>query len=142
MLQIWRNAFFFKDFIWKRETKSTSRGRVRGEVTPHWAGSLTQGSIPGCQDHDLSQRQTLNQLSHPGAPKLMFKHMQTSFQKIIFKMKHTHSKSISNLLKLTYSFQWPHTQVVSSALKDGQAEQMYHEDQVFYQEYRKACSVS
>ena len=26
------------------------------------------GSIPGPRDHDLSQRQTLNQLSHPGAP--------------------------------------------------------------------------
>ena len=26
------------------------------------------GSVPGCWDHDLSQRQMLNQLSHPGAP--------------------------------------------------------------------------
>ena len=26
------------------------------------------GPIPGPQDHDLTQRQTLNQLSHPGAP--------------------------------------------------------------------------
>ena len=33
------------------------------------AASLMQGSILGPQDHDLSQRQTLNQLSHPGAPK-------------------------------------------------------------------------
>ena len=28
-----------------------------------------QGSIPGPQDHDLSLRQTPNQLSHPGNPK-------------------------------------------------------------------------
>ena len=26
-----------------------------------------RGSIPGPQDHDLSQRQMLNRLSHPGA---------------------------------------------------------------------------
>ena len=30
--------------------------------------SPTQGSIPGPWDHDLSRRQTLNRLSHPGAP--------------------------------------------------------------------------
>ena len=28
----------------------------------------TQALIPGPLDHDLSQRQTLNQLSHPGIP--------------------------------------------------------------------------
>jgi len=26
------------------------------------------GSIPGPQDHDLSKRQTLDRLSHPGTP--------------------------------------------------------------------------
>jgi len=31
--------------------------------------SPIRGSIPGTRDHDQSQRQTLNQLSHPGAPK-------------------------------------------------------------------------
>lgn len=30
--------------------------------------SLTQGSIPGSQGHDLSQRQLLNQQSHSGSP--------------------------------------------------------------------------
>ncbi|XP_064439430.1 putative protein PTGES3L isoform X3 [Mirounga angustirostris] len=29
-------------------------------------------SIPGLQDHDLSRRQSLNQLSHPGAPGRLF----------------------------------------------------------------------
>lgn len=29
------------------------------------------GSIPECQDHALSQRQMLNDLSHPGAPVLV-----------------------------------------------------------------------
>ena len=38
----------------------------REKQTPQWAGSLMQGSIPGLQDHGLSQRQMLNQLSHPG----------------------------------------------------------------------------
>ena len=29
----------------------------------------TQGSNPGPQDHDLNQRQMLNRLSYPGAPR-------------------------------------------------------------------------
>lgn len=56
-------------FIYLRE--STSRGRVaEGETEsslsrePH----TTLGSIPGPQNHDLSQRQMLNQLSHPCTP--------------------------------------------------------------------------
>ena len=42
--------------------------RGREKQTPHWAGSLTRGSTPRLQDHDLSQMQTLNWLSHPGTP--------------------------------------------------------------------------
>ena len=56
-------------FIWHRERAEvggTAEGE--GEVGSCWAGSPTPGSIPGPQDHDLSWRQTLNQLSHPGAP--------------------------------------------------------------------------
>jgi len=30
-----------------------------------------RGSIPGPRDHDLSRRQTLNRLRHPGAPCLL-----------------------------------------------------------------------
>ena len=33
---------------------------------------LHEGSIPGPQDHDLRQRQMLNQLSHPGAPAIIY----------------------------------------------------------------------
>ena len=40
-------------------------GKAEGE-----ADSQLCGSIPGLWDHDLSQRQTLNQLSHPGTPDL------------------------------------------------------------------------
>ena len=56
--------------------ESTSQGegqREREKQTPHWAGSLMQGLITGPWDHDLSQRQTLNWLSHPGAPGNPFK---------------------------------------------------------------------
>ena len=35
---------------------------------PHWAGSPMWDSIPGPWDHDLSRRQVLNHLNHPGAP--------------------------------------------------------------------------
>ena len=38
----------------------------RGEQTPLWAGSPMWGLIPGPWDPDLSWRQMLNQLSHPG----------------------------------------------------------------------------
>ena len=39
-----------------------------GEADFPRGGSRRQGSISGPWDHDLSPRQTLNRLSHPGAP--------------------------------------------------------------------------
>ena len=49
---------------------STSWGATEGweKQASHWAGSPTQGSILGPWDHEVSQRQILSQLSHPGAP--------------------------------------------------------------------------
>ena len=44
----------------------------RGKQTLCWAGSLTRGSIPRPQDHDLNQRQILKRLSHPGTPRAVF----------------------------------------------------------------------
>ena len=61
----------------ERESASTSRGscRQRGR-----SRLLTQqGSIPGPWDHDLSQRQTLNQLSYPRAPWMNFSIKALSF---------------------------------------------------------------
>ena len=61
---------FLKIFYFDTERESISRGNSRQsereKQTPHQADSPTLGSIPGSQDHDLSQRQTVNQLSHPG----------------------------------------------------------------------------
>ena len=42
--------------------------REREKQTPCWAGKSTRGWIPGPWDHDLSWRQSLNWLSHPGGP--------------------------------------------------------------------------
>ena len=42
--------------------------RTEGKGEAGSAGSLIWGSIPRLWDHDLSQRQTLNWLSHPGTP--------------------------------------------------------------------------
>ena len=55
-------------FIYLRERDKAETGgkRQREKQTPQWAGSLMR-SIPGPWDHDLSRRQMLNQLSHPGA---------------------------------------------------------------------------
>ena len=66
--------FFFKIvfILFERERVCMSRReREREKQVPCWAGSLTWdswGSIPGLGDHDLSRRQLLKQLSHPGAP--------------------------------------------------------------------------
>ena len=55
----------------ERKIVSTSRGK-REKQAPYWARSPMAGTpmwslIPRSLDHDLSQRQLLNQLSHPGA---------------------------------------------------------------------------
>ena len=61
---------FFLDWLidWRVHM---DRGQ-REKQTPHWAGNLMQGSIPGPQDHNLSQKQTPKQLSHPGTPRDLF----------------------------------------------------------------------
>ena len=66
--------FRFYLLIWERETEhrwseGADREGEREKQTPCWARSPTGGSILGPQDHDLSQRQMLNQQSHAGAPK-------------------------------------------------------------------------
>jgi len=44
----------------------------RERQTPRWAGGPVWDSVPGPWGHDLSWRQTLDQLSHPGAPIVSF----------------------------------------------------------------------
>ena len=69
--------FFFKIFVYSFERESTrestSRGGGWGAEGEGKAVSLLNmepnvGLNPRTLDHDLSQRQTLNSLSHPGAP--------------------------------------------------------------------------
>ena len=65
--------------IFQRETEcKLGRGREREGDTEIEAGSRLRAvstepdvglELTGLQDHDLSQSQTLNQLSHPGTPK-------------------------------------------------------------------------
>ena len=67
-----RSACYFFFFIYlahrvKEHKQWGGRGRGRSRLpTEHEARH--GGSIPGPWDHDLSWRQTLNPLSHPGAP--------------------------------------------------------------------------
>ena len=78
--------FFFKIFyLSERERESTNMGkgqREREKQTPPRSRKPMYGSIPGPWDHDLSWRQTLNQLSHPGTPPnaflIMFWMLQSS----------------------------------------------------------------
>jgi len=50
-----------------RETEHERGKGQREKQTPHKAGSPKWDSIPGLQDHDLSQRQSPNKPGHPGA---------------------------------------------------------------------------
>ena len=63
-------SLFFKDFIYSTEEReSTTRGEGEEEASFLLSGEPVWGSIPGPWDHDLSQRQKLNWLSHPGTLK-------------------------------------------------------------------------
>ena len=66
--------FFLRIFIWDWVKERKNRwagwtGEQEEKHTPHWAGNLMWDSISGPWDHDLSKRERLNWLSHPGAPK-------------------------------------------------------------------------
>ncbi|CAD7681367.1 unnamed protein product [Nyctereutes procyonoides] len=52
-------------YFFEKERAQAGGGK---EETPHWVKSPMRGSILGPWDQELSQRQTLNRLSHPGAP--------------------------------------------------------------------------
>ena len=62
----------FLKFLFIYLTESTSRQsdrqREREKQAFRWARSLMWDSIPGPWNHDLSWRQMLNWLSHPGVP--------------------------------------------------------------------------
>ena len=72
--------FFFLRFylfVIEREARASTgrqsgrqrqRQRQREKQAPCRARSPMWDSIPGRWDHDLSRRQLLNQLSHPGVP--------------------------------------------------------------------------
>jgi len=72
-LDTWRTqSFFFSKIFFEKEWERQSmRGKGEKQQTPHWARSRMRDLIPGPWDHDLSRRQTLNQLSHPGAPHIL-----------------------------------------------------------------------
>ena len=65
---------FFKDFyffIWERvRAREMTEGEGEADSLP--SKEPDSGSIPGPRDHDLSQRQTLNQLSQVPLYKIYF----------------------------------------------------------------------
>ena len=63
-----RFYFYLFDTECERE-RVWAGGRADGDTGSPLAGSPMQDLIPGHWDHDLNQRQTLNQLSHAYAPK-------------------------------------------------------------------------
>ena len=87
------SLFFLKIYllIWESERESEhkwgegqrERNRILKQIlqTSMRKEPLTWGSIPGSWDHDLSQRQILNWLSHPGAPKHPLLYAANPFRK-------------------------------------------------------------
>ena len=64
-------CLFFKRFdLFERERTQPGGWQAEGEggADSPQSRDLMRSLIPGPWDHDLSQRQTLNQLSHPDAP--------------------------------------------------------------------------
>ena len=68
-LSFWNILFIY---LKERVSMSIGEGQRQREKIPHWAGSPMWDLIPGPQDHDLTWRQMLNQLSQPGAAGLLF----------------------------------------------------------------------
>ena len=54
-------------YLRERERMGWRRSRGRSRHPTEW-GAQCRARFPGLWDHDLSRRQTLNQLSHPGTP--------------------------------------------------------------------------
>ena len=59
--------YFFEFYLFEGEKESLSVGEGQKQAA-YWARSLMLCWIPGPWDHNLSWRQLLNLLSHPGAP--------------------------------------------------------------------------
>ena len=68
---------FFKRLYLREREKEHKQGagaeRGRSKLPTEQRTQQRGALIPGPWNHDLSQRQTLNRLSHPGAPAHLFK---------------------------------------------------------------------
>ena len=99
VLKQWKMVFF-KDYLFEkereREREHECRGgqREREKQTPHWAGSTVpaQSRTPGSWPNWM---QTLNRLSHPGAPgKCFWNQRKTiSLTSPPFPAHHTHNNT-------------------------------------------------
>ena len=71
-MQAWFEIF--KIFKLMKENARQGGGWAEGEVDSLLSrGSINWGSMPGTQDHDLSQKQAFHQLSYPGTPSFFSK---------------------------------------------------------------------
>ena len=65
---LFKFVFIYLTERMRKRAQAGGAGEEREKQTLHWAGILMQGLIPGSWYHDLSWRQTLNQLRHSGTP--------------------------------------------------------------------------
>ena len=88
------------------QVEKEQREEEREKQSPCWAGSPMWGLIPGPWDHDLSQRQLLNQLSHPDTPRVIY----LSNQRVVSTFKWTScvglNLTVQNLLLIVNSKGW------------------------------------
>ena len=91
----------FIDSLEKEKESMSSEEEQREKQIPRWAKSPVQGSIPGPWDHDLTWRQMLNWLSHPGTHKIVI--LRVLFLLLMWMIQsnsvnHTYPKSSSLIL--------------------------------------------
>lgn len=105
----------------KTEQNQGEWQREREKQTPHRAGSLTQGSIPGPWDHELSWKQTLHQLNHPGALKAALSFVvghQETFTTLINEHMYLQKLNINKPHQILFnSFQSSHPSQATTAMR-------------------------
>ena len=64
--------FFLRFYLFIHERQREREAEGKGEAGSPQSREPKVGPIPGSRNHHLSQRQTLNPLSHPGVPVIEF----------------------------------------------------------------------
>ena len=94
------------------------RGEAEGEEqqTPHPIGSPKQSSIPRPWDHDLSQRQMLNQPSHPSTLEMSFLNKKVTWEIYPFQRQQSRKECVMRGDHPCSSHKLPHCRGLSQQM--------------------------